>query len=543
MISRRFHLALLVSLASCVVHADEPATRALLALPAKEVIRPVMECGEAVKLRSESSEAPYRVLSAAIEPATAERAEFCLVKGYAPRQVQFELRLPTRTYTGRYLQGGCGGICGVIFNRISPSCSNRHALGGAFAVSFNNGGHASASIGDALWAIDAPELREDFAHRASHAAAAAAKAIIRAYYGQPPQHSYFAGCSNGGREALMETQRYPEDFDGVVAGASVSMPAAMQKFIWEAQVGLDAQGQEIITPEAARWLHEAVLAACDKLDGVKDGQIDDPRACRFDPNTLVCRNQASSRCLTPVQAEVARKYYSGPLDANGIHLFPGGHAYGSELTWAGPGANTRGGKDGAEAFLKYLLFPNELAPTFSWRDWTFDKAHTERLLEHGRLYDAVDPDLSAFARHGGKLIVWQGANDPSAGIYGMYDYYQAVRNASAGMENARRFARFFIIPGVYHCGNGYVPYEFDLLGAVVHWVEQGTAPDSVLAVAKLADGKLRERPVFAHPMRAKYTGGDVNSAASFRGEMPKREPDDAYDWVGSIAAKTLRGAK
>ncbi|MEO9133026.1 MAG: tannase/feruloyl esterase family alpha/beta hydrolase, partial [Sphingomonas sp.] len=335
-----------------------PSPARLITLPQRQVIAPAIACADLMRQPArDASGIAVRLRSAEEEAATGARPAFCLVKGYVTPQTEFELRLPLSGYTGRFLQGGCGGMCGVIFNSIVPLCSNAHAFGGAFAVAFNNGGHHAAGIGDGTWAVGDPELRAQFAEKAAHGVAVASKVLIASFYGKAPEKSYFAGCSGGGREAMMEAQRYPGDFDGIVAGSSVAMTAAMQLFLWEAQKGLDAQGREVFTDAAVQLLHKTVLKACDKLDGIADGQIDDPRACSYDPAALLCpaKSRDPANCLTHEQVDAARAYYLGPSDAEGNPLFPGGAPYGGELGWVGRGAPTQSGKFAAEAFLKYLL--------------------------------------------------------------------------------------------------------------------------------------------------------------------------------------------
>lgn len=514
----------------------QPADPPLQMLPERPIELPVMAC-EALASRSFQpvQEVTFRLTSASLQAPQAGRAEMCLVKGYVAPQVQFALYLPTKTYTGRYLQGGCGGMCGVIGETLQPSCDSAIAFGGSFAVSFNNSGHLGAGIGDGAWAKDAPELREDYAYRATHVAQVAAKAIVATYYGKEPRWSYFQGCSDGGREALMESQRYPTDFNGIVAGSVFSMPAVMEQFLWDAHVGLTAAGEPILTREATTLLHRAVLEKCDALDGIRDGQIDDPRLCHYDPNRLACRpGQQPPACLTTEQVTAARLLYQGPMDAEGQRLFPGGLPYGSELLWSQPGALTATGI-AAGGFLQNLAFPNQLPAAFTWRDWKFDLQSFKKLDAAGAIYDPRSPDLRAFREAGGKLILWQGTADQASGIYGMPEYYQAIRDATGGLEATRQFARLFLVPGVYHCGGGYIPYQEDFLGAMVSWVERQQAPEQLLAVAHLEDGSIRQRPLFAYPQRAKYVKGNLNEARSFVGVKPAKEPDDHYDWVGAYA--------
>lgn len=515
----------------------------LIALPAKAQIAPAMDCGNMMRVSAaEAGGIAYRLASATVEPATGDRPAFCLVKGYATPQTEFELRLPFSGYTGRYLQGGCGGMCGIISNDFSPHCSSKQAYGGTFAVAFENGGHHGTGIGDGTWALGDPELRLQFAYKSPHAVAVVSKALIARFYGRAPERSYFSGCSGGGRVALMEAQRFPEDFDGIVAGSSVAMPAAMQMFLWEAQKGLDAQDREIFTPAAVALLHAAVLKACDGLDGIADGQIDDPRHCAFDPARLACPRGAGTdaACLTQPQVAAARAYYQGPRDASGKALFPGGAPYGGELGWVGRGAPTQTGKFAAEAFLKYLLLPGELPADFSWRDWQFTQASVARLLAAGLPYDVGNPDMTAFRELGGKLILWQGAADNAAGPYGMLDYYQAVREQMGGLAATRALAQMYLVPGGYHCQGGYVAYEADFLGAIVAWVEAGRTPESIMARAELPEGGVRRRPLYAYPTGTRYLGGDMNDAASFAPVPVTTEPQDGFGWPGSRARTKTR---
>jgi Tannase and feruloyl esterase len=515
-----------------------PATAAPTAemqrLPERNIILPIIDCAALTgRDFSQDLEAPARVQSAAVETAAAERAEFCAVKGYVAPNIQFELRLPTKTWSGRYLQGGCGGNCGVIMSIVMPRCDTAAAYAGAFAIGFENSGHVGM---DGVWALGGQSVREDFAFRAAHVFSIAAKAIIAAYYGRSPEFSYFQGCSDGGREAMAETQRYPHDFNGVIAGSpAFAIAEAMERFIWEARWGRDDQGHPLFDLASATLLHDAVIGACDKLDGTTDGQIDDPRQCHFDPRSLTCPPQhAPPGCLTPAQAEAAREFYQGPVDDRGKHLFYGGEPYGSELAWVERISLATAGANMFEDAVKNMIFQRTLSPDASVRNWRFDLATFHELSRRGALYDASNADLRAFRDAGGKLILWQGFADPAAGAYGLPDYYQRVGQAVGGLEAARRFARMFLIPGVYHCAGGYVPYEEDLLGTVVNWVELGMAPDRVIASAVLKDGTLRKRPVFAYPVKAHYRGrGDLNDPGNYVGQAPAHAPDDLYDWAGA----------
>lgn len=508
----------------------------MVPMPARAAIQPVVSCASLATLDLTGvAGAPTVVRSARLEHFGARQTQFCLVKGYVAPQVQFELHLPTHGYTGRYLQGGCGGVCGVFWDALIPTCDSQPAFSGAFAVAFEDSGHVGASPMDVVWSANDAELRVDFAYRAAHVTALAAKALIAAYYGKPPADSYFQGCSDGGREALMEAERYPADFNGIVAGSpAIWITPGVVRFVWEIKVTHDGDRQ-ILTPGAVELLHRAVLQTCDRLDGLQDGQIDDPRACHYDPASLLCRQgQLPPQCLTAEQIRVVRELYRGPTDKDGHFLYLGGEPYGSELTWLGAHALINGGTLLLENQIKYMTFDGHPPADFSWSGLTFDKQKLRTLIEKAGFYDASNADLKAFRRRGGRLILWQGTADSPAGSYSLLDYYQRVRNAVGGLRAARAFARVFLVPAVYHCEGGYIPYEEDFLGTMVRWVEQDRVPEKVIATAVLSDAKARTRPVFAYPVQAHYKGtGSIDRASSFNGVMPPKTPDDRFNWLGA----------
>ncbi|MCW2338591.1 feruloyl esterase [Sphingobium sp. B2D3A] len=504
-------------------------------LPVRPVVMPVMACDALPAEDLLTIEgAPARISSATLETRD-NGVAFCRIKGMIAPQIQFELHLPMETYTGRYLQGGCGGACGVIYQTVSPSCDNQTAFSGAFAVSFNNSGHVGPDARDTLWAAHAPQLRADFAYRAAHVTARVAKEIIARFYGRKPAYSYFMGCSNGGREAMMEAQRYPEDFDGIIAGApALSITPGVVRIIHESQVARGADGQPILTPQSTQLLHRAVMAACDGLDGLKDGQIDNPRRCRFDPRTLVCKPGQRTDCVSAQQAETMHRLYEGPRDAEGRPLFFGGEPYGSELLWTGPGSFVADGYQLAANQIKFMIYNGETHQDFDWRTWKPDAAALADLIEKGGYYNASNPDLAAFKARGGKLIMWQGEADNAAGSWLLPDYYQRVRNAMGGFAGTDPFMRVYMFPGVYHCAGGYIGYQHDLLGPMVNWVERGAAPGAVEGAAILKDGTVRRRPTYPFPVQIRYTGrGDINAASSFAPVPIAKDHDDRFDWVGA----------
>ncbi|HKD77117.1 MAG TPA: tannase/feruloyl esterase family alpha/beta hydrolase, partial [Ktedonobacterales bacterium] len=256
------------------------SARSASALP---VIPPVIACAALAQHDFGSvSDAPTSIQSASVVAATSTTPEFCDVKGYISPQTQFELKLPTKTYQGRYLQDGCGGFCGVVSPTTFPACDAQ--LGGDFAIATDNQGHMAASGSDGVWALDDLQLRVEFGFLSEHAMAQAAKAIIAAFYGQQPRYNYFNGCSDGGHEGLQEAQRYPDDFNGIIAGAPANIwaPLLAEFEVWDARSNLDGQGNQILTADKLPALHAAVLKACAGVDGL----IDDPRTCHFDPASI-----------------------------------------------------------------------------------------------------------------------------------------------------------------------------------------------------------------------------------------------------------------
>jgi tannase/feruloyl esterase len=500
-------------------------------------IRPATTCGDLVRGFALPG-ATTHVTSAAVVAATGTDPEYCGVQGYVEPAVRFELRLPTKTYAGRYLQYGCGGFCGIVTPPAFAGCGFPH--GGDVAVAATDDGHVGrtpAVVDDGSWGAHDQAARDDFEFRAPHVVSRASKAIIQAFYGSPPKKSYFTGCSDGGREGLLLAQRYPADFDGIVAGAPANYwsPLLGVYQTWLARVNDAADGSPILTAAKLPALHAAVLAACDRLDGLTDGQLDDPRACRFDPATLTCAGPDTPACLTPAQVGVVRKLYAPPTDAHGTLLYPGGQEPGSELSWAGwiIGVPETGGvgfaRSLADNYLKYLGYPIG-APASKVDDFAFTRREFDRLTPVGVRYNAMSLDLSAFQRRGGKLVLWHGFADQAIPPAGTLDYYQRLTHG-----RGQDWARLFMVPSLYHCGGGTTLTEFDPLKELVAWVERGTAPAKVTATGRDDAGNLtRTRPVFAYPQRAVYDGtGSVDDAANFRPAPPLSPVRDVVDWAGN----------
>ncbi len=459
----------------------------------------------------------------------------CDVKGVIAPQIQFEVQLPTQTYRQRYLQTGCGGLCGTLAINVQGANGCVPVADGTFATAANNQGHVGGGNADGNFGTD-PAARLDFAERADHLTALAAKALITTFYGQRPRFSYFDGCSQGGHEGLTEAQRFPNDFDGILAGAPASITTELNSFNqpWLARVDFDAAGQPILPASLLGPLHNAVMARCDGLDGLVDGQLDDPRACDFDPATLAC---PAPDCLTQEQIAVVREIYSGPVTDRGEHLYPGGEPYGSELAWspwfiAGAQTSTIAWRIG-NGWVKYLAFRDNPPLSFNLNDIGFDRPTFDRVRQLAGFYDATNPDLSAFRRAGGKLVLWHGWADQAIPATGTVAYYQAMQDRMGGLAETQKFARLFMFPGVLHCGGGAAPNTFDLLTPLMNWVENKAAPTKVVASQSNSGTVVRTRPVFPYPLVARYTGsGSTDDAANFTAAKPAHPTDDHFPWLG-----------
>ena len=527
-----------------------------------------MSCADVAKVDlSGVVDKPIHVTAAA-EVTDGKPAPYCQVLGYVEPAVRFEVRLPLNGWTQRYLQTGCGGLCGRLGIRTGNDMGCAPSQKGELALASTDMGHSSD---DKAWGADA-QKRVDFAYRGVHVTAVAAKALIERYYGRKPRYSYFAGCSDGGREALMEAQRYPEDFDGITAGAAAMNFVTQNTFYhgWQARVNVDANGKVILGPEKVPVLHKAALESCDATDGLKDGLIADPRACQFDPAVVQCKpGQDPATCLSAEQVEVARQIYRGAHDAAGRKLTISGPQVGSELGWPGVqvpravGGQDIGSRNFATEVVCGLAPDNPMPGSCSLNDLGFDSQSFERLKALHAVYDATDPDLSRFSKAGGKLILWHGWADQHISPLNSIAYYRAMRDVM-GEGAVKSFARLYLFPGGSHCRGGEGPFNVDLLSTILSWVETGNAPHKLIASHTTggepgpggqggargggapslagAPGLLpptvgevdRSRPVFPYPLVARYTGkGSIDDAASFVEALPTQQLPEKFEWYGS----------
>ncbi len=466
----------------------------------------------------------------------------------ADSDIRFEVWLPLENWNGNFAGVGNGGWGGTIsydalpYPAAEPATLADQARRG-YAVASTNTGHVGTPF-NARFVTGHPERLVDFASRAVHETTIAAKAVSAAFYGRPPRHAYWIGCSTGGRQGLVEAQRFPSDYDGIVAGAPASdwLPIATSSL--DHTIAALGDSSRYLPPAALALLEGAVMKACDRLDGVEDGLLEDPRKCRFDPAALRCGSGAASapanRCLTSGQIDAVDRIYGGVVDpTNGRRIAPGLER-GSELGWAA-WATPGDALPLPITDYQWLVFADS---TWDWR--SFDLAnprdHTVWAAADRRLtpiLSAIDPDLRAFRTRGGKLIEYHGWSDPLIAPQFSIDYYDSVvaQDSTAGEARGRaiaavqRFYRMFMVPGMGHCGGGDGPNTFDMERALANWVEHDVAPASVVASHRGRGGVPgRERPMCPYPETAVYNGaGDVNRAASFAcrdGGVPER--NDRY---------------
>ncbi|MDH3682087.1 MAG: tannase/feruloyl esterase family alpha/beta hydrolase [Acidimicrobiia bacterium] len=454
--------------------------------------------------------------------ATAELPEYCRVVGTLSKTINYEVRMPTTAWNGKFYMTGCGGFCG---NVDADACNG--ALARGYAVAATDTGHTASPI-DGSWGLDDRRAEVNWAFRAVHRVAVNTKVLIRAYYGAPPSYSYFSGCSGGGREALVSAQRFPNDFDGIIAGA----PANRQAFLagvsqtWIERAQFDESGNRIFGTDKLGLIGAAVYGQCDGVDGLVDGQIDDPRTCDFEPADLLClAGVTGSDCLTAEEVGAVEKIYDSPRDSDGSALYPGGLPAGSEELWAflsvGFGDDLSIGGSFAQEYHRYLAYPRDPGESFSIFDFDFDTDVVD-LVPLSRLYNATSPNLGRFEANGGKLMLYHGYADPLITPFGTIAYYDSVVDRMGGTERTQDFARLFMLPGMSHCGGGPGPSVVDFLTPLENWVEHGIAPDQVIASRFAGDGTVdRTRPVFPYPLVARYDGtGSTDDATNFVAVMP-----------------------
>jgi len=421
----------------------------------------------------------------------------------ADSEIKIEVWLPESGWNGKLQSVGNGAWAGTI---SYPAMAT--AVGAGYAAASTDTGHTGNNPN---FITGHPEKVIDFGYRAVHEMTVAAKAIIAAHFGNGPKYSYWNGCSTGGRQALMEAQRYPSDYDGILAGAPAIYASRLQGMqVWAAQTVHKDEASFIPNTKYAA-IHGAVLQQCDALDGVKDGVLEDPTKCKFDPKVLLCKDGDAASCLTAPQVEAAAKLYAGPRNSkSGQPLFPGLQP-GSELGW-----NTLAGAQPmslANELYKYLVF-NDANWDFRSINPDTDFPRAEKAIAGSM--DATNPNLKPFVEHGGKLIMYHGWNDPGIPPMNSVQYYQKVSKELGGPAKSMNSVRLFMIPGMNHCQGGDGTDKFDGIGTLARWVESGQAPGQIAASHQTAGKIDRARPLCPYPQTAAYkSSGDTNDAANF----------------------------
>lgn len=458
---------------------------------------------------------------------------FCRVEGtLTPTRVsaiRFEVWLPASDWNGRLQVVGNGGLAGSI-----SYAAMAEALRNGFATASTDTGHTTTE--PASW-LENRERLIDYSSRGLHLTTVQAKAVVNAFYAKLPEFSYFTGCSSGGKQGLMEAQRFPEDFDGILAGHAANYwTHQMAGEVWNGQV--TSSPETNLSKEALQLVQDAAVAACDMVDGAKDGLVGDASRCTFDPGVLQCRGGATAGCLTAAQVEAVRGVYRGPTSRSGKTLYPGLYP-GGEMGWASGVVINRQDTSGVSSndFWRYAFFHD---PGWKFRTFDVDRDLPEAVSSLAPITDAVNPDLAAFKRLGHKLVYYHGEADPLIPARNGVNYYESVVAAQKGLAPTQTFFRAYMVPGLYHCSGGPGPTAFgtagtppegqrdadhDIFKALQRWVEQGQAPSRIIAT-KYVDGDaakdvVLQRPLCTYPEVAMYSGsGDMHDAANFTCRAP-----------------------
>ncbi len=443
---------------------------------------------------------------------------YCRVEGILHRRsgvdgeefgITFVLAMPDK-WNGDFLMQGGGGSNGIVLAPLGLNAAgDTPGLMRGFAVASTDTGHKSHRPGFDFGFMRDQQAYLDFAYLANAEVATVAKQLIAQHYGKPAAFSYFSGCSTGGREGMILSQRYPTVFNGIISG-----DPAMRTGLSNLAIGRwipimfnqvapkDANGKPVIeqaiTDNDRKLIKDALMKKCDAKDGVADGLISDPLACDFDPETLACKGDKNDSCLAPEKAAAIKKALGGPKTSSGTQVYAG-FLYDAGLTNGPP--------------FRGLLSPGPGIFGPATTDMTMD-VDKEALAAIQPLVDSMSTNLTAFSAHGGKLIFYHGDSDPWFSPLDTFGYYKDMAAANGGLDAVSKWSQFYFVPGMSHCGGGQALDQFDLLGAIVNWVEKGAVPTSVIATGKAFPG--RSRPLCAYPKHAHYKGqGDTEDAANF----------------------------
>ncbi|EJL71356.1 Tannase and feruloyl esterase [Variovorax sp. CF313] len=459
------------------------------------------------------------ITKATFMPATDAVPEHCIVRGEMPKDLDFDVRMPTEWNHRTVFRGG-GGFDGYLNvgyisdPAVSPVGSPDLPKRGYATIATNHGHDMIAKPGGSF-ALD-EDMLADYAYASVPRVLVPAKSILRAHYGDSFANTkmVYEGCSGGGRQALMQAQRHPDLFDGIIARAPAN--AFTSQFLWYQKIGKQlAKPGAALSAAKIKTIGDAVYAKCDGLDGLNDRIIGKPEACQFDPVELACNGAETDACLTPAQVESAQAFYAPTSIANGRYVWPGFLPGGETAATWGASTSNLGGD-----FIKYMV-----AQDASVDPLLLDPAqYTARLDQLSAMLDAVDPDLSRFKAKGGKLVLWTGQTDWLITANNATEYYQSVVKKSGGQSAADEFVEYYTAPGVEHCNGGNGADKVDLAGPMFEWIEKGTKPSSSTIVATqrtvAAGATPASRPLCRYPQYPRYVGGDPNAAASFACTSP-----------------------
>jgi hypothetical protein len=431
-------------------------------------------------------DAPTRIDSAVSVAASGDLPAYCALQATIKPNVGIELRLPTDRWNRKFFQYGRGGYCRAISMEYCDE-----PLRKGYACVITDHGHKSNEIDD-TWMYDNLQARVDCGFRATHVATVAGKALTEKFYAKPPAHAYYMGCSTGGRLGLIEAQRFPWDFDGIVVGAPPANKSATGLgLLWAVAATLDAAGTPLLSAADIERVAQAALARCDRDDGVADGVIGNPRGCHFDPGELQCREPAVSgggaaRCLRADQVAALRKIYQGPVTSGGLRLNRGAPLPGSELNWVGSfvarDGNVSAVHESMTAMFRYMNDP-KLGPDWDIRQFNWDQDY-KRIALAEAVNNAANPDLRAFKAAGGKLMIFHGLADELITTESVIDYFETVSRTMGGARTTDEFLRLYLLAGFNHCSGGVGATVVDYISQLENWVERGVAPNRLIA-AKL----------------------------------------------------------
>ena len=493
--------------ASVACLADDAAT------PLDPADRVACEALQAIDL-DEAVGAGVRLAAADVLPPAGDQPSLCRVSGVIEPQVGFEIRMPVTGWNGKLLVTGCSNLCGIL--QIQGM---EDALARGYAAATTDMGHRTGDPSDARWAWNNPALEADFGHRATHVTTRAAKQVVTNYYGDRPAYSYFRGCSTGGRQALVAAERYPEDYDGIIAGAPFNQSLSVPHMAWVLAANTGTDGEPVLKRAAFQLLGKAAIKTCDPADGQVDGVISDPEACNFTPESLQCPDAgadgpAPRDCLSAKQVEAARRIYGGPR-SGGYKAWPaGGSPLGSEFTWA----KSLLAPPGREPFFQFIVenwsrylayvpdppVPSTSLPAGAARLPAVNFAAGPGQFAATAAIAGFRPELERFRSRGGHLLAYHGWVDESLMPAHTLAYWRDAGQRLGGKEPLADFARLFMVPGMLHCGGGPGAADIDYLTALERWVEADEAPASLLAY-KVKDAV----PTFVRQPRFPVPAADV----------------------------------